>query len=52
MYNASVVCHFGDLTEPREKILKLDGIGKAKGLSMKYNIPKYFGTWYKLLHDT
>ena len=29
MYNASAVCHFGDLTEPMEKILKLDGIGEA-----------------------
>ena len=27
MYNATAVCYFGDLTEPMEKSVKLDGIG-------------------------
>ena len=27
MYNATAVCHFGDLTEPMEKSVELDGIG-------------------------
>ena len=27
MYNATAVCYFGDLTEPMEKSVELDGIG-------------------------
>ena len=33
MYNATAVCHFGDLTEPMEKSVELTGIGEFHYIS-------------------
>ncbi|CAB4001244.1 Hypothetical predicted protein, partial [Paramuricea clavata] len=37
VYNATAVCYFGDLTEPMEKSIKLDGIGKYPHIMVKHS---------------